>query len=244
MPVVNRSAIESFERAHTGRADVDVAATAKSVLHDKRNSKGVFAMPTKKKTSPARRKPVRRARKTSSTVSWASKAASSFSAMASTQLKQLRKTVDQLKARLEKEARARSAASTVIGEAKKARETLMVQMKALRDQGASLTKELKKAMSDASRRENARQQAVAKISELRAELARRTEELKRKSEELARLAMESAGRAKDIIMSGGSSEASASAAVETDSVTKETEKREESPNESSIERELHPERKG
>ena len=201
-------------------------------------------MPTKKKTSPARRKPVRRARKTSSTDSWASKAASSFSAMATTQLKQLRKTVDQLKARLEKEARARSAASTVIGGAKKARETLMVQMKALRDQGARLTKELKKAMSDASRRENARQQAVVKVSELRAELARRTEELKRKSEELARLALESAGRAKDIIMSGGSSEASASAAVETDSVTKETEKREESPSESSIERELHPERKG
>ena len=201
-------------------------------------------MPTKKKTSPARRKPVRRARKTSSTDSWASKAASSFSAMATTQLKQLRKTVDQLKARLEKEARARSAASTVIGGAKKARETLMVQMKALRDHGARLTKELKKAMSDASRRENARQQAVVKVSDLRAELARRTEELKRKSEELARLAMESAGRAKDIIMSGGSSEASASAAVETDSVTKETEKREESPSESSIERELHPERKG
>ena len=201
-------------------------------------------MPTKKKTSPARRKPVRRTRKTSSTVSGASKATSSFSAMASTQLKQLRKTVDQLKARLEKEARARLAASTVIGEAKKARETLKVQMKALRDQGASLTKELKKAMSHASGRENARQQAVVKISELRAELARRTEQLKRKSEELAGLAMESAGRAKDIIMSGGSSEASASAAVEADSVTKETEKREESPSESSMERELHPEHKG
>ncbi|MGA7870623.1 MAG: hypothetical protein WCA22_06960 [Candidatus Binatus sp.] len=162
-------------------------------------------MPTKKKPSPARHKPVRRAHKTSSTVPRAPKAASSFSAMASTQLKQLRKTVDQLKARLEKEARARLAASTVIGEAKKARETLKVQMKALRDQGASLTKELKKAMSHASRRENARQQAVVKTSELRAELARRTEELKRKSEELARLAMESAGRAKDIMMSGGSS---------------------------------------
>jgi hypothetical protein len=51
-----------------------------------------------------------------------------------------------------------------------------------------------------------------------------THKLKRKSEELARLAMESAGRAKDIIMSGGSSEASAPAAVEADSVTKETEK--------------------
>src|SRR5208337_706272 len=112
-------------------------------------------MPTKKKTSPARHKPVRRARKTSSTVSRASKAASSFSAMASTQLKQLRKTVDQLKARLEKEARARLAASTVIGEAKKARETLKVQMKALRDQGASLTKELKKAMSHAGTRKRA-----------------------------------------------------------------------------------------
>jgi len=200
-------------------------------------------MPTKKKTSRARRKPVRRARKTSSTVSSASKAGS-FSAMASTQLKQLRKTVDQLKARLEKEARARLAASTVIGEAKKARETLKVQMKALRDQGASLTQELKKAMSHASRRENARQQAVVKISELRAELARRTEELKRKSEELARLAIESAGRAKDIIMSGGSSEASASAPVETDPVTKETEKRDESLSESSVEREFHPESKG
>jgi hypothetical protein len=63
-------------------------------------------IPTDHEPGAARRKPVRRARKTSSTVSWASKAASSFSAMASTQLKQLRKTVDQLKARLEKEARA------------------------------------------------------------------------------------------------------------------------------------------
>jgi hypothetical protein len=61
---------------------------------------------------------------------------------------------------------------------------------------------------------------------------------------LARLAIESAGRAKDIIVSGGSSEASAPAAVGTDSVTKEPEKREESSSESSIERELHPERKG
>jgi hypothetical protein len=98
-------------------------------------------------------------------------------------------------------------------------------MRALRERGASLSKELKKAINDASSRENARQQAVVKISELRAELTRRTEELKRKSEELAKLAMESAGRAKDIITSGGSSEASASAAVETDSVTKETGKR-------------------
>ncbi len=201
-------------------------------------------MPTKKKISPARRKPVRRTRKTSSSLPGASKVASGLSAIASTQLKQLQKRVDQLKARLEKEARARSAASTVIGEAKKARETLTVQLKALRGQCATLTRELKKAMSDAGRLETARQQAVVKISELRAELVRRTEELKRKSQELTRLAAESAGRAKDIIMSGGSSAAGASAAVETESVTKETERREESPSESSIERELHPERKG
>jgi len=200
-------------------------------------------MPTNKKTSPARRKPVRRVRKTSSTASRASKAARSFSAIASTQLKQLRKTVDQLKARLEKEARSRSADSTIVGEAKKARQTLMEQMKALRDRGRSLTKELKRATSDTSKLENARQQAVVKISELRAELAHRTEELQHKSEELARLAMESAGRAKDIIMSGGSSEASESASVETDPVTEETENERGSLSESLIERELHPERR-
>ncbi len=202
-------------------------------------------MPTKKKTSPVRGKPGRRARNASSTVSRGTKAAAvnSFSATASTKLKQLRKTVDQLKARLEKEAKARSAASTVVGEAKKARQTLMGQMKEMRGQAASLTKDLKKATSDAGKREIARQEAVALISGLRAELARRTGELKRKSEELAKLAVQSAGRAKDIIVSGGSTEASASAAIETDSVTRETEKREESPSESSIEHELHPERK-
>lgn len=164
----------SPRRSSRGLKVVEIAAASKSVLYDERNSKETLPMPTKKRTSPARRKPVGRTRKASSTMSATSNAASSFSAVESTQLKHLRKTVDQLNARLEKEARARSAASTVIGEAKMARETLMVQMKALRDQGASLAKELKKAMSDSTRRENARQQAVLKISELRSELARRT----------------------------------------------------------------------
>jgi hypothetical protein len=193
-------------------------------------------MPTRKKSSSSARKPARRARKTS--------ASSSVSAMASAQLKQLRKTVVQLKNRIEKEAKARTAASTIIAEAKKAREALMGQMKTLRDEGSRLAKELKSALGDAYKREAARLQAVEKIAELRAELAHRTEELKRKSEELAKLAVDSTGRAKDIIMSERTStSANASPAVETESVSAETLQREESPRESSIERELHPERK-
>ena len=94
-------------------------------------------MPTKKKTSTAR-KPARRSRQTSA------KTASGVSAMASAQLKQFRKTIEQLKGRLEKEVKARGAASAVIGEARKAREALTGQIKSLRDQGAYLTKELKK----------------------------------------------------------------------------------------------------
>ena len=45
----------------------------------------------------------------------------------------------------------------------------MVQMKALRDQGASMTKELKKAMSHASRRENACVWRIADSGEILAE---------------------------------------------------------------------------
>ena len=194
-------------------------------------------MPTRKKSSSPARKPARRTtRKTSS--------GSGVSAMASAQLKQLRKTVVQLKSRLEKEAKSSMAASKVVAEAKKAREALMGQMKTLRDEGSRLTKELKRALGDADKREAARRQAVEKIGELRAELAHRTEELKRKSEELAKLAMESAGRAKDIIKSEEMpTAASASHTVERESVSAETLRREESPRESSIERELHPERK-
>jgi chromosome segregation ATPase len=194
-------------------------------------------MPTKKKASSSTRKPARRSGKTSSS-------SGSVSAIASAQLKQLRKTVDQLKSRLEKEASARAAASTVVAEAKKAREALMGQMKTLRDEGSRLAKELKRALGDADKREAARQQAVDKVRQLRAELAHRTAELKRKSEELARLAMDSAGRAKDIIMSeGASTSASVAPTTETESVSAVTLQREESPRESSIERELHPERK-
>ncbi len=193
-------------------------------------------MPTKKKPSRAR-KPASRSRKTSSVRG-------SLSAMASAQLKQLRKTVVQLKSRLEKEARANATASKVISEAKKAREALMGQMKTLRDEGGRLGKELTRALGDADKREAARRQALEKVAALRAELGKRTGELKRKSEELANLAIDSASRAKDIIMSEGPAAASGSpATAKTESVTPETLQREESPSESSVERELHPERK-
>lgn len=192
-------------------------------------------MPTKKKTSPLR-KPAGAKKKTS--------ASGGVSAMASAQLKQLQKTVVHLKSRLEKEAKANATASKVVAEAKKARAALMGQLKTLRDEGGYLTRELKKALGDANKREAARQQAVEKIAELRADLTHRTEELKRKSEELAKLAMDSAGRAKDIIMSEDQpTPANASSTVETESVAAETIQREESPQESSIEREVHPERK-
>jgi chromosome segregation ATPase len=193
-------------------------------------------MPTKKKPAKVVRKPTPRAKKPSPSKG--------VSAMASAQFKQLQKTVVQLKSRLEKEAKANATASKVVAEAKKARETLMGQLKALRDEGSYLTKELKRALGDADKREMARRQAVEKIAELRAELADRTGELKRKSEELAKLAMDSGGRAKDIIMSEGSStSANISSTVETESVAAETLQREESPEESSIEEEIHPERK-
>ena len=192
-------------------------------------------MPTKKKPSTARN-PAPSGKKASSN--------GGVTSMASAQFKQLQKTVAQLTSRLEKEVHANATATKVIAEAKKARDTLTAQMKTLRDEGAYLTRELKRALGDAEKRETARKQAVEKIAELRAELAHRSDELKRKSSELAKLAMESAGRAKDIVMSesepaGGSMPPT----TETESIEPETVEREESPRESSIERELHPERK-
>ena len=206
-------------------------------------------MPSRKKTSSSpKRKAVRPAKKAAAVSS------GGVAAMATAQLEQLRKTIDQLKTRLENEANARMAASNVIAEAKKARDALSAQMKGLRDEGARLAKELRTAMGRSDKLEAARKQAVDKIAELRAELSHRREELKRKSEELGRLAMDSAGRAKDIIMSEEPPAQHASAAkapepasepptTETESVTIETVEREESPEESSIETEVHPERK-
>ncbi len=174
--------------------------------------------------------------------------------IASSQVKQLRKTVAQLTSRLEKESKMNATSAKVIAEAKKARDTLIGQLKTLREEGSHLANELKRALSDVDRREAARRQAHDTVAKLRGELTHRTEELKRKSEELARLVVGSAGRAKNIIMSEASlseetsrppteAEPDTSGTKETESIRSETVKREESPRESSIEREIHPERK-
>ena len=143
------------------------------------------------------------------------------------QLAQLRKTVKGLRVKLERETRARQIEARVKTEAQKARAQLASQMAALRDQGRKLATNLKSALGDASKRDAARQQALARIADLKAEyskktadlrseLSRATAELSRKSEELKKLAGEAAHRAVEIIRSdesypaeaqmGGSSE--------------------------------------
>jgi chromosome segregation ATPase len=128
------------------------------------------------------------------------------------QLAQLRKTVKGLRVKLERETRARMIEARVKTEAQKARAQLASQIAALRDQGRKLATNLKSALGDASKRDAARQQALAKIAELKAEyskktadlrseLSRATAELGRKSEELKKLAGEAANRAVEIIRS-------------------------------------------
>ncbi|MFZ2062162.1 MAG: hypothetical protein WAU82_14210 [Candidatus Binatus sp.] len=149
-------------------------------------------MPTKKKPStprkPARKDPALR------------------------QVAQLRKTVKELRVKLEREAKARQIEARVKSEAQKARAQLASQITALRDQGRKLAANLKSALGDASKRDAARQQALAKIADLKAEyskktadlrsqLSRTTTELARKSEELKKLAGEAAHRAVEIIRS-------------------------------------------
>ncbi len=128
------------------------------------------------------------------------------------QVEQLRKTVKILKLKLEREMKARKLEARVKSEAKAAGAKLTTQLKSLRDQGKKLATELKSAISDASKREAARKEALAKIAELkaqysktstglRAELSQKTAELRRKSEELMKLAGQSAHRAAEIIRS-------------------------------------------
>jgi hypothetical protein len=128
------------------------------------------------------------------------------------QLEQWRKTAKMLRVRLERETKARKIEARVKSEAQKARAMLASQITALRGQGRKLAADLRSALGDASKRDAARKQAVAKIGELRAEytkksaelrsqLSRATAELGRKSEELRKLAGEAAHRAAEIIRS-------------------------------------------
>ena len=115
------------------------------------------------------------------------------------QLKQLRATVQELRAKLAQATHKRRLDVRVLNEAKRARDQVSRQMKLLRDRGRKLAGELRKALTESDRRHKAREQALAKIAELKAELIRKTEALKHKSHELAQLARESAHRARAIL---------------------------------------------
>ena len=115
----------------------------------------------------------------------------------------LRKKVKDLTVRLEREAKARRLDVQLAAGAKKAREGLTRQVKALREQGRKLALELKSTLGDADKRKQALNEARDKITNLRAQLACKTSELKRKSEELKKLAAESAHRAAEIMRGEG-----------------------------------------
>jgi DNA anti-recombination protein RmuC len=104
---------------------------------------------------------------------------------------------------LQREVKARRLDVRLAAEAKKAREQLTRQVKALREQGRKLASELKSTLGDADKRKRALNEARGKITDLRAQLARKTNGLKRKSEELKKLAAESAHRAAEIMRGDG-----------------------------------------
>ncbi len=148
--------------------------------------------------------------------------ASSTAGAGGRQLRQLRATVNALRRRLEREAKARKLDSRLLAGAKKARGQVAKQMSALRDQGRKLAAQLRAALGDANKREQARKQALAKIAELRADLVRKTGDLKRKSEELRRLAQESAERAREIIRGEGEASAAQPSPDEAPSTVSES----------------------
>lgn len=115
------------------------------------------------------------------------------------ELDQLRSKVKELTLRLEREAKARQLDARVTAEAKKAREQLTREIKALREQGRKLASQLKSTLGSASKRKQALNDARAKIAELKVKLERKTADLRRKSEELKKLAAESAHRAAAIV---------------------------------------------
>ena len=119
------------------------------------------------------------------------------------ELDRLSKKVKDLTPRLQREVKARRLDVRLAAEAKKAREQLTRQVKALREQGRKLASELKSTLGDADKRKRALNEARGKITDLRAQLARKTGELKRKAEELKKLAAESAHRAAEIMRSDG-----------------------------------------
>jgi chromosome segregation ATPase len=114
------------------------------------------------------------------------------------QLSQLRNKVDELRARLDAEIKRRKIDGNLLQEAKKARDQVAGELRVLRQQAAKGATELKKALTDAKRREQAGKAAAARVEQLKAEVAKKTAELKQRSIELARSARESVAKAKAI----------------------------------------------
>ncbi len=118
---------------------------------------------------------------------------------AARQLKQLRATIQQLRAKLAQEVKRRKLDLRVLEEAKRARAGVTQQMTALRAQGQKLAAQLKKAVGDANSREQARKEAVALVKELRAEVRSKANELRQKSAELGKMVEESLGRVRETV---------------------------------------------
>ncbi len=116
-----------------------------------------------------------------------------------TRLNQLRKTINDLKKKLEREAKAVKFEQRLKSEARKAGAQLSSQVKKLQSEGRKLKSGLKSALGTAGKRERARMEVLAKIAQVRSELANSSAELRRRTKELGKLAGESAHRAVEII---------------------------------------------
>jgi len=119
------------------------------------------------------------------------------------ELDQLRKKVADLTLRLEREVNAREISARLVAEAKKARAQLSGQVKTLSKEGRKLASQLNSALRDAGKWERLHQGALAKLAELKADLASKTAALKGRSQELSKLARESSHRAAAIVRGGG-----------------------------------------
>jgi hypothetical protein len=116
------------------------------------------------------------------------------------QIEQLRARILALRDKLEQEARQRKLHMDLAKASKDARTKIAHQVEVLKKRGESLAKQLREAIAEGEKREKkVRDEAFAKVAELRKELALKAAELKRKSAELSKLAMESAERARAII---------------------------------------------
>ncbi|MGH7813800.1 MAG: hypothetical protein ACREQI_07320 [Candidatus Binataceae bacterium] len=111
----------------------------------------------------------------------------------------LRKTVMDLRKRLEREVRVRKIEARLRAGAKQAQKQLDAQVKTLRTQGRKVAEELKAVVGRSRNLEGARHEAEKLVARLRKDLAQRTADLRRKSDELRKLAGESARRAAEII---------------------------------------------